>query len=274
MRSLKGTCLCMELQWKNLNYRTTVSGLKQFSSLPSDGNLDIRKWNKKISNLIRGGQINEARRFFDTLQYKNTVTWNSMISGYVKNREIVKARELFDEMPQRDVVSWNLIISGYVSSRGSKQIEEGRYLFDQIPSGDVVRAMELFKEMPQRDSASISALVSGLIQNGKLDEAAKVLFEIKSLNNGVADLIHAYNTLMAGYGQCGRIVEARRLFDQIPSYLDEGRVVSCGTSCYVDIIARFWRGTNAGLALAVPIVNSYTVDVVNVLNDLIVGEGG
>ncbi|MCL7041566.1 hypothetical protein MKW94_028201 [Papaver nudicaule] len=270
MRSLKRTFLWMKLQWGASNYGSIIGSLKKFSSSHSGENLDIRKWNKKISNFVRNGQINEARRLFDTLQYRNTVTWNSMISGYVKNREILKARKLFDEMPQRDVVSWNLIISGYVSSRGSKQIEEARYLFDQMPvrdkvswntlisgyarngkmnealdmfsrmserdtiswntmitgflqNGDVVRAMELFKEMPQRDSASISAVVSGLIQNGKLDEAAKVLFEIKSLCNGEADLIHAYNTLMAGYGQCGRIVEARRLFDHIPSHPDVGR---------------------------------------------------
>ncbi|OVA08867.1 Pentatricopeptide repeat [Macleaya cordata] len=218
MRSFKGSIVsCL---WKKAHWRTSHQTIMicYFSSVSkpnhNDETLDFRRWNKIISNLIRNGRIDEARRVFDTLQHRNTITWNSMISGYVKNREIGKARKLFDEMPQRDVVSWNLMISGYVSCWGSKQIEEGRYLFDQMPERDLVSWNTLIS----------GAIVSGLIQNGKLDEAGKILLNIGTLSNGSEDLVHAYNTLIAGYGQSGRIDEARRLFNQIPSYADEGEV--------------------------------------------------
>ncbi|KAF8410358.1 hypothetical protein HHK36_002886 [Tetracentron sinense] len=246
---------------------------------------DLRRWNKKISHLIRVGRLNEAKMVFDTVQNRNTVTWNSMISGYVKNTEIAKARKLFDEMPLRDVVSWNLMISGYISCGGSKQIEEGRYLFHQMPerdfvswntmisgyarsgrmddalylfyrmpqrnvvswnamitgylqNGDASSAIELFESMPERDSASLSALVSGLIQNGKLEEASQILLKTGKTSDCREDLVHAYNTLIAGYGQNGRVDEARCLFDQIPICADRGKernVVSWNTMimCYV-----------------------------------------
>ncbi|OIT35248.1 PREDICTED: pentatricopeptide repeat-containing protein At1g62260, mitochondrial [Nicotiana attenuata] len=228
----------------------------------SDAPPDIRRVNKNITNLIRNGRVEDARRLFGMLTHRNTVTWNSMISGYVQQREIVKARYLFDKMPQRDVVSWNLMISGYLSCR---HLEEGRKLFDEMPgrdfvswntmisgyakagkmnealklfncmpdnnvvswnavisgllrNGDVKTAVEYFKRMPERDSASLGALVSGLIQNEELDEAENVLYEFGESNDGKEDLIHAYNTLIAGYGQKGRVGDARRLFDKVPSY--------------------------------------------------------
>lgn len=228
----------------------------------SDTPPDIRRANKNITNLIRNGRVEDARRLFGMLTHRNTVTWNSMISGYVQQREIVKARYLFDKMPQRDVVSWNLMISGYLSCR---HLEEGRKLFDEMPgrdfiswntmisgyakagkmnealklfncmpdknvvswnavisgflrNGDVKTAVEYFKRMPERDSASLGALVSGLIQNEELDEAENVLYEFGESNDGTEDLIHAYNTLIAGYGQKGRAGDARRLFDKVPSY--------------------------------------------------------
>ncbi|CAI9761868.1 unnamed protein product [Fraxinus pennsylvanica] len=70
--------------------------------------------------------------------------------------------------------------------------------------------------MPKRDAASLSALVSGLIQNDELDEAADLLFKNGKRGDNEKYLIHAYNTLIAGYGQKGRVQDAQRLFYQIP----------------------------------------------------------
>lgn len=229
---------------------------------------EIRSSNRKITELIRSGRLEDARAFFNNLSLRNTVTWNSMLSGYVKSRQIARARNFFDQIPVRDTVSWNLMISCYVSCRGRRHVEEGRYLFDKMPerdviswntmisgyaknrrmddalrlfqsmpeknvvtwnamitgfldNGDVKRACEFFKRMPERDAASLSALVSGLIQNGDLDEAEKVLLEYERMGDEEGDLIHAYNTLIAGYGQKGRVGDARRLFDQIPLHSDD-----------------------------------------------------
>nr|GMD54538.1 pentatricopeptide repeat-containing protein At1g62260, mitochondrial [Ipomoea batatas]GMD57342.1 pentatricopeptide repeat-containing protein At1g62260, mitochondrial [Ipomoea batatas] len=225
--------------------------------------------NKKITELIRRGRLEDARSLFDKLRHRIIVTWNSMLTGYIQRREMAKAQDLFDEMPERDVVSWNLMISGYMSCRGSAYIEYGRYLFDRMPmrdiiswntmitgyakigkidealklfdcipeknvvswnavisglfqNGEVKTAIEFFNRMPERDAASLSALVSGLIQNDKLDIAANVLFDFQRSSNKSSDLVYAFNTLIVGYGQKGRIDDARHLFDQIPFYTDRG----------------------------------------------------
>ncbi|KAJ0988299.1 hypothetical protein J5N97_006655 [Dioscorea zingiberensis] len=229
------------------------------------GGLDhdfLRRLNKSLFELIRSGQLREARRVFDSLLQRNVVTWNSMIGGYVRHRELAKARKLFDQMPERDVVSWNSMLAGYALSRDPRELEEGRRLFEvmlekdtvswntmisclarngrmeeatrlfeRMPGknvvswntmitgflgvGDVGNAMDLFERMPVRDAASLSALVSGLIRNGKLIEAENVLLKSESIRD-IKGAVDAYNTLIAGYGQCGKIEDARRLFNMIP----------------------------------------------------------
>ncbi|PRQ23299.1 putative tetratricopeptide-like helical domain-containing protein [Rosa chinensis] len=129
---------------------------------------------------------------------RDCVSWNTVISGCAKNGRMGEALRLFESMPERSVVSWNAMITGF------------------LQNGDVVSAVEFFERMPQLDGASVSALVSGLIQNGELGEAARIVVQCGDGGEGVEDLVHAYNTLIAGYGQRGRVEEARRIFDQSP----------------------------------------------------------
>lgn len=43
-------------------------------------------------------------------------TFNNILNGYTKLKELDIARKVFDEIPQRDTVSWNTLIAGYVNS--------------------------------------------------------------------------------------------------------------------------------------------------------------
>lgn len=205
----------------------------------STNNRNTVTWNSMISGYVQRREIAKARKLFDELPKRDVVSWNLMISGYVScggSRYIEEARDLFNRMPGRDCVSWNTMISGYAKNG---RMDEALRLFNCMPernviswnamitgflhNGDVLRAIEFFGRMSERDAASLSALVSGLIQNGELDKAARVLTEFGNKDEARADLVHAYNTLIAGYGQKGRVEEARHFFDQIPFYLDRGK---------------------------------------------------
>jgi pentatricopeptide repeat protein len=108
-----------------------------------------------------------------------------------------EAQSLFDDIPQKNTTSWNTMVTGFFAA------------------GQARKALEVFEAMPVKNSSSLSAMVSGFIRNGWLCEADVLL--TKHLRATDMDkAVDAYNTLIAAYGQAGRVADARRLFDMIP----------------------------------------------------------
>ncbi|XP_010683888.2 pentatricopeptide repeat-containing protein At1g62260, mitochondrial [Beta vulgaris subsp. vulgaris] len=201
-------------------------------------------WNSMMSGYVKDGEIWKARRLFDEMpdNVRDVVSWNLMISGYVSRRGagmryVEEGKRLFDQMPKRDLVSWNTMISGYARVG---RMDDALCLFKTMSARDVItwnamvtgflqngdadRAIEWFRKMPKRDASSLSALISGLIRIDEWDKAKEILLECgKEVENEKQDLVQAYNTLIAGYGQKGRVDEARSLFDQM-SYCPYGSV--------------------------------------------------
>ncbi|CAN6284086.1 unnamed protein product [Urochloa humidicola] len=54
-----------------------------------------------------------ARRVFDAMSCRDTVSWNTMLTAYAHAGDIDTALSLFDTMPDPDVVSWNTLVSTY-----------------------------------------------------------------------------------------------------------------------------------------------------------------
>ncbi|GAB2300671.1 hypothetical protein Dimus_034705 [Dionaea muscipula] len=201
---------------------TSTAQFSHFSSNSSNAHdPDVRAWNKRISQMIRAGRLEEARSVFDSMPQRSTVTWNAMMTGYVKGRELVKARKLFDEMPERDrdVVSWNLMISGYVSCRG--YLEEGRNLFDRMPERDFVswntmisgyarigrmdQALCLFHCMPEQNVVSWNAMITGFCQNGDVSNAFEWFVKMPKPNAA------SFSALISGLIQNGELDQAARI---------------------------------------------------------------
>lgn len=185
--------------------REILKARKLFDEMP-ERDRDVVSWNLMISGYFSchgGGMryVEEGRRLFDRMHERDLVSWNTVISGYARVGRMDDALCLFKSMSERDVVTWNAMVTGF------------------LQNGDSVRAIEWFRKMPGRDASSLSALVSGLIQNDEWDKAMKILLGYgKEEGNEKEDIVRAYNTLIAGYGQKGRVGQARTLFDRMPYY--------------------------------------------------------
>ncbi|KAF0901750.1 hypothetical protein E2562_006216 [Oryza meyeriana var. granulata] len=199
-----------------------------FDALPARS---VVTWNSFLAGLARRRDVRAAREFFDAMPVRDAVSWNTLLAAYSLSPHadhLAVARRLFDEMPQRDVVTWNTLLGAY-ARRGL--MTEAQRLFGEMPqrntaswntmvtgffaAGQVRKALDVFDAIPVKDSASLSTIVSGFTKNGLLHDAEELLTKRLRVTD-MDKAVDAYNTLIAAYGQAGRVSDARRLFDMIP----------------------------------------------------------
>ncbi|KAL1533723.1 Pentatricopeptide repeat-containing protein [Salvia divinorum] len=142
-----------------------------------------------------------ARKLFDEMPVKDELSWTTMITGYVKNKDLDAAREVFDSMDQDLVVAWNSMISGYVQE------------------GLVVKVFEMFRKMlslgVRYDDFTYTNVLSAcadssLILHGKQIHACILRKEAKPPTDFMVSVTNALITL---YWKCGKIHQARNIFD-------------------------------------------------------------
>ncbi|KAL0352552.1 UNVERIFIED_CONTAM: Pentatricopeptide repeat-containing protein [Sesamum calycinum] len=175
-----------------------------------------------------------ARELFDEMPEKDELSWTTIITGYVKNEDLDAAREVFDEMDEKLVVAWNAMISGYVQKgmvfavfemfrkMHSLGIKHDDFTYTNVLSacadaelflhGKQVHAYILRTEAkPARDfMISVNnALITLYWKCGKIDQARSIFDSICT-----KDLI-SWNAILSAYVSAGKIHEARSIFDQM-----------------------------------------------------------
>ncbi|KAK6160881.1 hypothetical protein DH2020_004262 [Rehmannia glutinosa] len=144
-----------------------------------------------------------ARKLFNEMPAKDELSWTTIITGYVKNEDLDSAREVFNEMDEKLVVAWNAMISGYVQE------------------GLVFEVFEMFRNMHslgiKHDDFTYTSVLSacadaGLFLHGKQVHAYILRTEAKPAWDF---LVSVNNALITLYWRCGKIDQARNIFDTI-----------------------------------------------------------
>ncbi|XP_071716805.1 pentatricopeptide repeat-containing protein At1g25360 [Rutidosis leptorrhynchoides] len=169
--------------------------------------------------------MSAARKLFDELAFKDERSWTTIINGYIKNDDLDGASEVFDSMTDKKlVVVWNGMISGYAQK------------------GLVSKALEMSKKMHSLgikfDEFTYTSIF-GACATPKLFFLGKQVhaYMITTVNNPSRDFLFSVNnSLMALYWRCGKIDDARKIFDKMPTrdvvswntilsaYVDDGRI--------------------------------------------------
>lgn len=140
--------------------------------------------------------IVSARKLFDDMPNKNSVSWNSMVDGYAKCGELVSARQLFELMPRKDVVSWSCLIDGYVKGgKHSKALE----VFDRM------RAMG-----PHANEVTLVSVLCACAHLGALEKGRKMHRYV--MDNGLPLTLALRTSLVDMYAKCGAVEEAMSVF--------------------------------------------------------------
>ncbi|CDP14654.1 unnamed protein product [Coffea canephora] len=182
---------------------------RTFCTFPWNPRTHIFQCNKRIQELLKFGQLDHARKVFDSMPQRDSVTWNSMISGYSKSNRIKDAEVLFNVCQDKNVTTWTAMLSGYAKN------------------GRIWEAIRLFEAMPERNIVSYNAMISGYWGIGDFVNARR-LFDVMSEKN-----VSTWNSMITGYCRCGRVYEAHALFDEMPERNSVSWVVMI--SGYVEI---------------------------------------
>ncbi|KAH0873911.1 LOW QUALITY PROTEIN: hypothetical protein HID58_071273, partial [Brassica napus] len=167
----------------------------------------------------RLGYIDMAKKAFDEIGEKNTVSWNSLlhgergsrgssqsvrrysregrclmefiISSYAKRGDMSDARSLFLAKPLKSSASWNILIGGYVNC------------------GETKLARTSFDAMPDKSSVSWITMISGYTKSGDVESAEELFRQMFKKDKLV------YDAMIACYAQNGNPNDALKLFSQM-----------------------------------------------------------
>jgi len=158
-----------------------------------------------LSALIFGyanaGRMREARRVFDIKVDPCVVLWNSIISGYVSNGEGMEAVNLFSAMLRNGVRGDVSTVANILSAGSGLLVVE------------LVRQMHAygFKAGATHDIVVASALLDAYSKCRSPCEACKLFSELKAYDTILL------NTMITVYSNCGRIEDAKWIFNTMPS---------------------------------------------------------
>ncbi|KAJ7568598.1 hypothetical protein O6H91_01G039600 [Diphasiastrum complanatum] len=130
----------------------------------------------------------------------STVVCTALVDMYGKCGYISYARDIFDSMPERDMVTWNAMISVYSNNGKGK---DAFLLFQQMQLEGV--KLNKVTYVSVLDSCSyVAAPVDGTLIHDHLRR------------NGLEIDVVVGSALVNMYGNCGKMMEARRVFEMLP----------------------------------------------------------
>lgn len=146
------------------------------------------------------GFVLEARKLFDTMPQRNTVSWSTMISGYASRDMAHETVELFELMRREEEEDENeFVFTSVLSAFTSHEfVDTGRQVHSlaikngllsiisvgnalvtmYVKCGSLDDALQTFDFSGNKNSITWSAMVTGYAQNGDSDKALKLFYNM------------------------------------------------------------------------------------------------
>lgn len=177
-----------------------ILALQMFDDTPEwHRSANVLLWNVSIGACNQLGDLEGARRLFESMPERSVASWNGLIHGCMQKGNVEQAAELFSQMPERNVVSWTTMVAG----------------FSQL--GENERALRTFDEMLEAgmrpNNYTITSVLSACARMGALESGIRIHEYV--LKNGFRADGAIGTALVDVYSKCGKIDRASQVFDHM-----------------------------------------------------------
>ncbi|KAK9285750.1 hypothetical protein L1049_024950 [Liquidambar formosana] len=197
-----------------------------------------------------------ARRLFEEVSRKDTVSWNSMISGYTKNGDAFESLRLFCRMvpegaepdqvtliavlracDQITALHFGMSVHSYIVKKGfDENTIAGTALIDMYSKcGSLDCSRRVFDEMPKRNLVSWSAMVAGYGLHGRGSEAISIFHEMRT--NSITPDEGVFTSVLSACSHAGLLDQGKEIFYSMTNKFDM-RPGLAHYSCLVDLLGR------------------------------------
>ncbi|XP_024525479.1 pentatricopeptide repeat-containing protein At4g02750 [Selaginella moellendorffii] len=187
------------------NLKNSAAGEEIDAAVTSSGLWqDVTVGNALVCMHGRCGRMELARSLFERMEHRDGVLWTTMVAAYAQNNLLDQARATFDAMPDKLslVAPWNAMISAYVRC-GENSSGVMLFLLMDLEGG---RANEITLVCVFEACTTPSQLATGRRIHTALERSG----ENQLLNHPAVR-----TSLVNMYGKCGKLAEARAIFDKV-----------------------------------------------------------
>lgn len=186
----------------------------------------------KVASLAKSGRIASARQVFDEMPERDTVAWNTMLTSYSRLGLHQEAISIFTHLRSSDAkpdgYSFTAILSTCASLRDVRfgthihslvirscynaSLEVNNSLIDMYGKcSDTLSASKVFRDMCSdvRNEVTWCSLLFAYMNAGEFEAGVNVFDEMPKR------VVHAWNIMISGHAQCGKIESCLRLFKEM-----------------------------------------------------------
>lgn len=156
--------------------------------------------NAILDMYVKCGSVEEAKRLFDRMEDKDTISWTIMLVGYTRLGNFDAAKSVFRKMPYQDIAAWNALISAYEQNGNPR---DALAIFNEL---------QLSKEV-KPDSVTLVCALSACAQLGAMDLGGWIHVYVEK--QGMKLNCHLSAALIDMYSKCGDLQKALEVFRSV-----------------------------------------------------------